>query len=286
MPTSSVSPEFAQRQGQPDTCRLVSLPQVPDRRGNLTALEELIHTPFRFGSVRWFYDLPGKAPSAIIEPAFGDALVVALSGSFDVCVGGHRASGRAHLMRASIGLHVPAGAAWRVENPSTNSVGLVISSERGRRPPGSTRREDQSRAPLSHDSTVDDCHIIALRHASSPHASTTAATPNADVPFEIPRVYYLYDVPGGASRGGHAHRGLEQVLVAVAGSFDVELSDGCRHRTIRLDRTHLGAYIAPGIWRELRNFSSGAICLTLASAPYDESDYIRDYAEFRREKRL
>ncbi len=132
--------------------------------------------------------------------------------------------------------------------------------------------------------TIDDCREVTFPNHRGSQGSITAAVPWIDVPFEISRVYYLYDVPGGASRGGHAHRELEEVLVAAAGSFDVALKDGRRDKTIRLDRAHSGVYIAPGIWRELRTFSSGALCLTLASAPYDEADYIRDHHEFRREK--
>jgi dTDP-4-dehydrorhamnose 3,5-epimerase-like enzyme len=100
------------------------------------------------------------------------------------------------------------------------------------------------------------------------------------VPFEIRRAYYLYDVPGGESRGGHAHRELQQLIMAVSGSFDVVVSDGNIKRTILLNRPYHGLYIVPGIWRELNNFSSGAVCLVLASHPYDETDYIRDYNEF------
>jgi len=102
------------------------------------------------------------------------------------------------------------------------------------------------------------------------------------LPFSIERVYYLYDVPGGESRGGHAHYALQQLLVCVMGALDVLIDDGCHRRTVRLDRAHQGLYVCPMIWRELHNFSSGAICLVLASEVYRESDYIRDYGEFQR----
>lgn len=102
------------------------------------------------------------------------------------------------------------------------------------------------------------------------------------VPFPIKRIYYLYDVPGGAERGGHAHRALQQVVIAMSGSFDLILDDGTERRRIHLNRSHYGIYIGNNIWREMDNFSSGSVCLVLASERYDEADYIRDYTDFQR----
>ncbi|MFH2203144.1 MAG: FdtA/QdtA family cupin domain-containing protein [Elusimicrobiota bacterium] len=102
------------------------------------------------------------------------------------------------------------------------------------------------------------------------------------VPFPIKRVFYLYDVPGGAERGGHALKTCEQFLVAVSGSFDVKLDDGRKKTTVRLDRPYYGLYLPPLTWRELVNFSSGSVCLVLTSEHYKKSDYYRDYAEFRK----
>jgi hypothetical protein len=271
------------RRAVPDGCGLVSLPQIPERRGNLTALEELVHLPFRIGSVQWLYELPAGTSWSVGEGGLGDSLVVALSGSFDVVIG----AGRVRLGRADTGLHVPASVAWTVEHPATNSVGLIISSRPTR--PQRIRADQPDRAASRHlnpHSTIDDCRRIRLPRHHHGQGSTTSVLPHAEVPFDVVRVYYLYDVPGGAERGGHAHRQLEQVLVSLAGSFDVVLKDGRRVKTIRLDRAHSGVFIATGIWRELRNFSSGAICLALASAPYDEADYIREYDDFRRAKKV
>lgn len=100
------------------------------------------------------------------------------------------------------------------------------------------------------------------------------------ISFEIARVYYLYDVPGGASRAGHAHLELEQVLIAITGSFDLHLDDGIFHETITLNRAYHGIHLQPGVWRVLDNFSSGSVCLALASMPFDEHDYIRDHDQF------
>ena len=105
------------------------------------------------------------------------------------------------------------------------------------------------------------------------------------MPFEIKRVYYLYDVPGGAERGGHAHKNLEQYIIAMSGSFDISLDDGVEKKKIHLNRSYYGLYVCPMIWREIDNFSSGSVCMVLASDYYDEDDYFRDYNEFLRNVR-
>lgn len=135
-------------------------------------------------------------------------------------------------------------------------------------------------AAASPITSVEDCRLVDLRRIGAPAGSLTPVQGSLDVPFAIERVYYLYDVPGGVSRGGHAHRKLQQLVVAVMGAVDLVLDDGHTRRSVRLDRAYQGLYIAPMIWRELVNFSSGAICLVLASRTYEEADYIRDYAEF------
>ncbi len=133
--------------------------------------------------------------------------------------------------------------------------------------------------------TVDDCILLELPRILTPTGSLTPVENGKVIPFEIARVYYLYDVPGGETRGGHAHRELQQLIVSVMGSFDVLLDDGHERRTVTLNRAYHGLYVPPLVWRELVNFSSGGICLVLASLPYDEGEYIRDYAQFLREKR-
>lgn len=266
--------------------RLVSLPQVPDARGNLTALEELVHFPFRIGCLRWFRGLPTRILSAGRGSPVGGALVIALLGSFYVVDDNQDPSCRVRLSRASIGLQLATSSQWQVEHPSTNAVGLVVSSQpSGSLRPKSTHPGGPFSADMAPETTIADCREITFPRQFGSQRSITLAIPWIDVPFEISRVYYLYDLPLGTSRGGHAHRELEEVLVAAAGSFDVALEDGRQREVIRLDRANSGLYIAPGIWRHLSNFSPGAICLTLASAPYHEADYIRDYHEFRREKR-
>lgn len=128
--------------------------------------------------------------------------------------------------------------------------------------------------------TIHDCRIIDLRRISDVRGNLTPIEADDDIPFDIKRVYYLYDVPGGESRGGHAHKALFQLIIAVSGSFAVTLDDGREKKTVVLNRPYQGLLIVPGIWRELDDFSSGSVCLVLASEKYDQEDYIRDYEEF------
>lgn len=133
---------------------------------------------------------------------------------------------------------------------------------------------------------MNDCVTLQLPRVQNRAGNITIVEGFDVVPFDIQRIYYLYDVPGGEERGGHAHKALRQFIVAASGSFDVVLNDGKNRKTVTLNRPDFGLLVTPGIWRELINFSSGAICLVLASKKYDESDYIRNYEEFKIEKQL
>lgn len=129
--------------------------------------------------------------------------------------------------------------------------------------------------------TVYDCSVIELsKHHSDRKGDLCVVENGISVPFDVKRTYYLYDVPGGESRGGHAHKELHQLIVAVSGSFSVTLDDGNIKRTYILNRPYKGLLVVPGIWRTLDDFSSGAVCMVLASERYTEKDYIRDYNEF------
>lgn len=127
---------------------------------------------------------------------------------------------------------------------------------------------------------LTDCRIIELPKIADPRGNLTFVEGGNHLPFEIRRVYYLYDVPGGSERGAHAHRTLHQFIIAMSGSFDVVLDDGVAQKRFHLCRSYYGLYVCPMMWRSLDNFSSGAVCTVLASSRYDEADYIRDHGEF------
>ena len=128
--------------------------------------------------------------------------------------------------------------------------------------------------------SLSNCHIIELPKIAEPRGNLTFVEGSNHIPFDIKRVYYLYDVPGGAERGGHGHKALHQLIIAMSGRFDVVLDDGYEKKRFHLNRSYNGLYVCPMIWRELDNFSSGSVCMVLASNIYEESDYYREYAAF------
>ena len=130
--------------------------------------------------------------------------------------------------------------------------------------------------------TIEKCKIIYLPKISNEKGNLTFIQGGHEIPFEIKRSYYLYDVPGGSTRGSHAHIKLEQFIVAISGSFDIVLNDGKNEKIFHMNRSYYGLYLSPLMWRTLDNFSSGSVCMVLASEIYDESDYIRDYNKFKK----
>jgi dTDP-4-dehydrorhamnose 3,5-epimerase-like enzyme len=128
--------------------------------------------------------------------------------------------------------------------------------------------------------SIDDCKLIDLPLVKDSSGNLTFIEGGRHLPFDIKRVYYLFDVPGGAVRAGHGHKTLQQLVIAMSGSFDIELDDGRTKRKFHLNRSHYGLYICPMIWRDLDNFSSGSVCMVLASDYYDEADYFRCYEDF------
>lgn len=128
--------------------------------------------------------------------------------------------------------------------------------------------------------TIHNCKLIELPKISDVRGNLSFIEGSNHIPFDIKRVYYLYDVPGGAERGGHAHKALSQLIIAMSGSFDVILDDGGEKKRFHLNRSYQGLFVCPMMWRELDNFSSGSVCMVLASNIYEESDYYRNYDEF------
>jgi dTDP-4-dehydrorhamnose 3,5-epimerase-like enzyme len=287
---------------------ILQLPKIEDARGNLSFVEANRHIPFEIKRAYWIYDVPGgevRGGHAFREQ---DEFIIALSGSFDVIVDtGNGRKKRFPLNRSYFGLYIPKGV-WRsLENFSTNSLALVLASTVYNE--NDYIRDYAEFITFANDnvnvqsnllinsgliippfsdftlSTVNECYVNELDKNHRIKGNITVVENRQAVPFDIERVYYLYDVPGGEERGGHAHKDLSQLIVAASGSFDVVLDDGTTKKTITLNRPYQGLYVVPGIWRELVNFSSGSSCLVLASHKYDEADYIRNYNEFLKYKK-
>ena len=287
---------------------ILQLPKIVDARGNLSFVEANRHVPFEIKRAYWIYDVPGgevRGGHAFREQ---DEFIIALSGSFDVIVDtGNGRKKRFPLNRSYFGLYIPKGV-WRsLENFSTNSLALVLASTVYNENDyirnyaefitfANDNVNVQSNLLINSGliippfsdftlSTVNECCVNELDKNHRIKGNITVVENRQAVPFDIERVYYLYDVPGGEERGGHAHKDLSQLIVAASGSFDVVLDDGTTKKTITLNRPYQGLYVVPGIWRELVNFSSGSSCLVLASHKYDEADYIRNYNEFLKYKK-
>jgi dTDP-4-dehydrorhamnose 3,5-epimerase-like enzyme len=132
---------------------------------------------------------------------------------------------------------------------------------------------------------IGKCSICSLPRITDPSGNLTFVESGRHIPFDIRRVYYVYDIPGGSERGGHAHKTLHEFIFAVSGSFDIHLDDGCSKKTFHMNRCHSGLYVCPMVWHQTDNFSSGAVCMVLASEYYDESDYYRDYDRYLNDAR-
>lgn len=283
--------------------QIFTLPKINDLRGNLTFIESNKHIPFEIKRVFWIYDVPGGEVRGGHAYKCAHEFIIALSGSFEVVTNDGTNNSVWQLNRSYNGLLVPAGNWRQMKNFSTNSLALVITStyfdksdyiydydkflEMTETVLTEELKEDKLEKFLPHAGLIDfrknsvnDCKIRNLNINHSDRGNITVVENSLSVDFEIKRVYYLYDIPGGEERGGHAHRNLRQLIIAASGSFDVVINDGAKQRTVHLNRSYNCLEVVPGIWRELKNFSSGSICLVLASLEYDEKDYIRDYQEF------
>lgn len=277
---------------------IIQLPKMGDRRGNLSVVEQLNQVPFNIQRAFWIYDVPGDAVRGGHAFRETEEFVVALSGSFDVVLHDGEKEQVFHLNRSYYGVYVPK-MMWReMRNFSTNSLALVVAStpyaeddyimefeqflhekHSGalpvRFPVLDTPVLWHIRCP-----SVYDCSVIDLPKYMFDEGNLTWVERNKNIPFDIQRVFYLYDIPGGEARGAHAHRQCHQFLIAASGAFEVVLDDGINRRTVMLNRPFCGLHIPPGIWAAEQGFSSGSVCLVLASEIYDEADYIRNYNDF------
>jgi hypothetical protein len=256
--------------------------------------------------VHWIYDVPGGLDRGSHAYKQTEEFIVALSGSFDVEIDDGENKQVFPLNRSYYGLYVPNGM-WRtMTNFSTNSLALVLSSTDYDEQDYVSDyeeyklwRKDDSRIPTAFDvktsikvnapnnSIVDfggrsvfDCSLCELNKMHDKEGNLTYMYENVHVPFPINRVFYSYDIPGGEDRGAHAHKKCHQFLIAASGSFEVALDDGTNKRTVLLNRPFWGLHVPPGIWASEQGFSSGSICLVLASEGYSEDDYIRTYDDY------
>lgn len=287
-------------------CKLLDLPKIADGRGNLSIIEQIKQIPFRIKRTHWIYDVPGGVNRGGHAYKKTEEFVVALSGSFDVVIDDGSVARTYSLNRSYFGLYIPKGI-WRtMTNFSTNSLALVLSSTEYDENDYVMNyneykrwRKDESKLPNSPDTqtsiriiearenvmfqqgkSVFDCSLCELNKMHDPEGNLTFIYENEHVPFPINRVFYSYDIPGGEDRGAHAHKRCHQFLIAASGSFEVVLDDGTNKRTVLLNRPFWGLHVPPGIWASEQGFSSGSICLVLASEEYDEDDYIRDYDDY------
>lgn len=287
-----------------DEPKIIHLPKILDCRGNLSVIEQIKQIPFEIKRAFWIYDVPGDSTRGGHAFRETEEFVVALSGSFDVVVNDGEKEEVFHLNRSYYGVYIPK-ITWRqMRNFSTNSVALVISStdydandyirdfeefrkekrearseKRGKRTEKAELRTENSMWHVER-STVYDCSVVELGKHSFEEGNLTVVQGRENVPFDLKRVFYLYDIPGGESRGAHAHKECHQFLIAASGAFEVVLDDGVNKRTVMLNRPFMGVHVPPGVWAAEQGFSSGSICLVLTSDGYKAEDYIRNYDEF------
>lgn len=281
--------------------KIIELPKFLDDRGNLSFAENNNQIPFEIKRTYWLYDVPGGIARGGHAEKNNEELVIAISGSFEIYVDDGKESKTFTLNRSYYGLYIPKGLWREIKEFSSNSVALEFGSvpydlddyirdynefreyAKTLQPSVNTIKEANTitRGKDSNIYNVFDCTMVELdKHHSNRRGNLTVVENGQTLPFDVKRVYYLYDIPGGESRGAHAHKELSQLIIAASGSFRVTLDDGKVKRSFFLNRPYQGLYVKPGIWRDLDDFSSGAVCMVLASDVYDKEDYIRDYNEF------
>lgn len=283
-----------------EDAKIIDLPKILDARGNLSFVQNLSQVPFEIRRTYWLYDVPGGVSRGGHAEINNEELVIALSGAFEILIDDGAFSKSFVLNRSYHGLYIPKGLWREIKEFSTNAFALEFGSSpymeedyirdyeaflafSKSKPPfysftPLTARDDNK---IQTKSSVFDCTMVELdKHHSERKGNLTVVENGVTLPFDVKRVYYIYDVPGGENRGAHAHKHLSQLIVAASGSFTVTLDDGQNKRSFFLNRPYQGLYVKPGLWRDLSDFSSGAVAMVLASDVYKTEDYIRSYDEF------
>lgn len=281
--------------------QIIELPRVTDRRGNLSFIEAEKHIPFQIARAYWIYDIPGGQKRGSHAFKSQHEVIIALSGSFDILLDDGKEKRKYTLNRSYNALYVP-NMLWRsLENFSTNALCLVLTSEPYReedyirnykdfRRKISSERTEGEQTLFSGDltnhlpqyNTVFDCSLIEFPVIRNRAGNITPVHGSENIPFDIKRVFYIYDIPSGEKRGMHAHKHCHEILIAASGSFEVELDDGVNKKSILLNRPMYGLHIPPGVWATEKEYSSGVVCLALASDVYESDDYINTYSDFKK----
>lgn len=281
--------------------QIIELPKIIDRRGNLSFVEAREHVPFNIARTYWIYDVPGGQRRGSHAFKKQQELIIALAGSFDVVLDDGKKKRTHTLNRSYMGLYVP-NMMWRsLENFSTNSLCLVIASDpydeddyirnyrEFKKMAISDKTDcftiDKIKGDIdirSQYNTVFDCSLIEFPVIKNRAGNITPVHSSDSIPFDIERVFYIYDIPSGEKRGMHAHKHCHEILIAASGSFNVELDDGTNKKVVTLNHPMYGLHIPPGVWATEKEYSSGAICIALTSEKYDKKDYIHTYSEFKK----
>ncbi len=288
-----------------DDARIIELPKFLDARGNLSFAEQFTHIPFEIRRTYWLYDVPGGITRGGHAEKNNEELIIALSGSFEIVIDDGKSSKSFVLNRSYYGLYIPKGLWREIKEFSTNAFALEFGSipysaedyireydsflvyTRGAGSLFSMPTLNERNNETGKKYSVFDCTMVELdKHHSDRKGNLTVVENGVTLPFDVKRVYYLYDVPGGENRGSHAHKDLSQLIIAASGSFTVTLDDGQNKRSFFLNRPYQGLYVKPGMWRDLVDFSSGAVCMVLASDVYKIDDYIRSYKDFKEYRKV
>ena len=270
--------------------KIIQLPKFVDLRGNLSVVENKREMPFDIARAYWIYDVPGGQQRAGHAYKRNREFIIALSGSFDVELTDGKTKSKFSLNRSYYGLYVPNGW-WRtLDNFSTNSVALILASTHYDENDYIYDFDTYLKTEFTEGIVIDSKQPVSVLRESNGvttlpkvtfrEGNITALNGGTDIPFEIKRVFYSYDIPAAVSRGAHAHKRCHQLIVAASGSFQVRVDNGRESSVHLLNRPFMGLHVPPGVWSEELEFSSGSICLVLASEPYDEDEYIREYDEY------